>query len=172
MSPKGNPWLKVREDEEFLARLKAALPATTGRAGGVSLTVRHLLRLLLDESFPRQHGERGRIYDLDEMEASVKEWESGAEPYDQAAAARDLAEVLTLLDQAEADPSDPLELLRLRLLVGRLHQLERKAAENFWAEEVTPQSLSEVLDSIPKGLFDGVRWDEGAPSIETDSVTG
>lgn len=169
MSPKGNPWLKVREDEEFLARLKAALPATTGRAGGVSLTVRHLLRLLLDEAFPRQHGERGRIYDLDEMEASVKEWESGAEPFDQFAATRDLAEVLTLLDQAEADPADPLELLRLRLLVGRLHQLERR---HQGAGRATEAEFSQVLDSVPPGLFDGFRWEgePGAPG-DTDPVT-
>lgn len=125
MSPTGNPWLKVREDAEFLDRLKAALPAATGRAGGVSLTVRHLLRLLLDEEFPRQYGERGRTYDLDEVEASVREWESGAAPYDEAEAGRELAEVLAQLDQAEG-AGDPLELLRLRVLVGRLYQLERK----------------------------------------------
>lgn len=40
-------------------------------------------------------------------------------------AAAELADVLAQLDQAEG-AGDPLELLRLRVLVGRLHQLERK----------------------------------------------
>jgi hypothetical protein len=125
MSPTGNPWLKVREDPEFLERLKAALPATTGRAGGVSLTVRHLLRLLLDEEFPRQYGERGRTYDLDESEAAVRGWESGSLPYDEDEVGRELADVLAELDEAEG-AGNPLDLLRLRVLVGRLYQLQRK----------------------------------------------
>lgn len=143
MSQKGNPLLQVRDDSAFLDRLKAAFPGTTGKAGGVSLIVRHLLRLVMDEPLPRQYGEKRRFYDIDEMEELAREWEAG--PPGPELMAEELENALELLDEAEAE-GDALEVLRLRALVGRLYQFQRKKAGHQLSPGVPTVQVPPAVD--------------------------
>ena len=121
MSPRGNPKLQVRLDSKLMQRAQEAFPAPVGRSGGVALAVRQLLHLVLDEPIPEQYGEVRRREEIDSLEDIVRGF-GGSPSSDEVAWAR--ARAFLLLKQG----SDRLDVMRLRLVLGRLAELERASS--------------------------------------------
>jgi Arc/MetJ family transcription regulator len=118
MTPRGNPKLQIRLDPDLMERVQEAFPAVSGRSGGVALAVRQLLHLVLDEPIPHQYGEVRRSELLDRMEETVRRLERGEEALDNIEAQKKLVQ-----SQSDAHQS-PVDLLRIRSLLGRLYHLE------------------------------------------------
>ena len=115
---RGNPKITLRVPPDLMERAQNAFPAVTGRSGGVALALRQLLHLVLDEPIPEQYGEVRRREEIDSLEDIVRGFGSSPSA-DEVAWAR--ARAFLLLKQG----SDRLDVMRLRLVLGRLAELER-----------------------------------------------
>ena len=124
MTPaRGNPLLNLRLDPELTERAQEAFPAVVGRSGGLSLAIRRLLHLALDEPMPRQFGEIGRVRAIDELEEVVRQLEAAPSESGELGLATEAARALL------AKELDAVDLLRIRALLGRLAVLERPLEE-------------------------------------------
>lgn len=117
MTPRGNPYLKVRMEPELLDSLRSALPSEKGKSSGISQAVRKVLCVLLDEPIPRQYGEEDRDKVLDDLEVRVRTLESEGDSYP----GELVNQVLQLLDSPD---NDRVTTLRLQVLLGRMTFLE------------------------------------------------
>ena len=124
MTPeRGTPAIRVRLEPALQDKAQKAFPPVKGRSGGLSLALRRLLYLALDEPMPAQYGEIGRSHEVDEVEALVRALES-RESVGGAALAQAQNEALELL---AADEGDAVDRVRLHAALGRLWLIEPEA---------------------------------------------
>ena len=109
-------------DEEFVERLREAIPSPHGKAGGVSLAIRELLYVVLDEPIPLQYGEKERDCPIDDLERLTIDLEDRSEIGDEAEVAMERA--LSLISDYSGDP---VAKFRLHAVVGRLHLIRSSA---------------------------------------------
>lgn len=102
----------VRVDQETLDKAQEVFPAVRGRSGGVAYALRRLLYVVLDEPIPKQYGEVRRSKEIDDLEALVRRMETGEEPTDRG--------LLTHIGALLAEDQEPVDVLRLRAVAGRL----------------------------------------------------
>lgn len=124
--PKGNPKVLVRIDRDTLEAAQAAFPATHGAPGGVAFALRRLLHLALDSPMPRQHGEpEDRADPVADLEERARLMETGTERPAKSRLDRARDEAAGLL----ASSKDPVDLLRLRAVLGRLSILRSRQGD-------------------------------------------
>ncbi len=119
MSPRGNPLLNLRIEPELMEKVQSAFPAVKGRSGGASLAIRKLLHTALDVPISLQYGETGRLHQIDELEAQLRELEPLPFNDDKATVLKFSARKLL------ATTEDAVDVLRLRALLGRLQLWEQ-----------------------------------------------
>lgn len=119
---RGNPYLQVRLPQETIERLKEiAGEGEGGRAGGVSLFVRELIYLALEEPMPAQWGEKagkeavvlsGIVEDVNDL---MKEARNAADMDPERA-----AHLLEVMDRNVSQTRDRALRLKCEAIAGRI----------------------------------------------------
>lgn len=123
MANRGNSPLRVRVDPEMAERAQDAFPAVKGRSGGVALALRRLLYLAMDTPMPRQYGEKERSHEVDNLEDLIRKLETPPPDADLVEWLSDRSKALL----ADPDDLDPVDVLRLRSILGRVQLLKGPA---------------------------------------------
>ena len=119
LTRRGKPSLNIRMDEQFMERLKDAIPSPHGKAGGVSLAIRELLHVVLDEPIPLQYGEKERDCPICDLESLALALEARTRDHSEAEDAINKARALI-----EEHSVDPVARYRLRAVIGRFYLVQ------------------------------------------------